>query len=45
MTLVCVLLLACSRAETMKINMQIFESIRRNCGIELRTKHYAFVVD
>lgn len=43
-TLVCVLT-ACSRAGTVKIGMDIFESMRKKYGIQPGPEHYACVVD
>lgn len=43
-TLICVLT-ACSRAGTVKISMDIFESMRKKYGIQPGPEHYACVVD
>ena len=44
MSLVCVLS-GCSRVRSVKMGMEIFESMKWRCGIEPGIEHYAFVVD
>ncbi|XP_057959995.1 pentatricopeptide repeat-containing protein At4g14850 isoform X2 [Malania oleifera] len=43
-TLVCILS-ACSRAGSVKVGMEIFESMRERYGVEPGAEHYACVVD